>query len=415
MKIIHRDKLKHVGFTLARGDLFDADVDAIVNSEQTDFVLSRNPNSISGQIWHRYGDAIQQELSDLTRGQILRPGSVLKTSGGKDFKCIFHAGFHEPDPLRNTRRMYSSARRVPIRGPQAAEYFELIGSCISQVLDEARTDGLASVAFPLIGCGLFGLDEKMLLLQFIDALETFGGRLKEGENLDVWLVILDRDQLESIMGVLLELVLHHQSETTMVEIERSGVPILDRFAARLTKRSNEDWAKWQLCRFAEIAVEIMCYSLCRATASRPESLFVKEMAATFGTVYGIALERASALPARGDTWGANFFARVLKNKAAARALEKIITQRNNLAHGRDKETASLAQIKALVVQSVHLSDWIAISEVDGELRLADWVPWVSSKTASQTGLFERWYDNHIRYLVPETGEVFKEPWSPVQC
>jgi hypothetical protein len=53
--------------------------------------------------------------------------------------------------------------------------------------------------------------------------------------------------------------------------------------------------------------------------------------------------------------------------------------------------------------------------VDGELRLTDWAPWVSSKTASQTGLFERWFDNHIRYLVPETGEIFKEPWSPVQC
>jgi len=168
MKIIHRHKLKHVEFTLARGDLFDADVAAVVNSEQTDFVLSRNPDSISGQIWHRYGDAIQHELNDLARGQILRPGSVLKTSGGKDFNCIFHAGFHEPDPARNTRRMHSSVRRVPIRRPQTAEYFELIGSCISQILDEERTDGLASVAFPLIGCGLFGLDEKMLLLQFLD-------------------------------------------------------------------------------------------------------------------------------------------------------------------------------------------------------------------------------------------------------
>jgi hypothetical protein len=32
----------------------------------------------------------------------------------------------------------------------------------------------------LIGCGLFGLDEKMLVLQFLDAVEALGGRLAEG-------------------------------------------------------------------------------------------------------------------------------------------------------------------------------------------------------------------------------------------
>ena len=54
MKIIHRDKLKNVESTFAVGDLFETKVDAIVSSEQTDFVLSGNPKSISGQIWYRY-------------------------------------------------------------------------------------------------------------------------------------------------------------------------------------------------------------------------------------------------------------------------------------------------------------------------------------------------------------------------
>ena len=35
MNVIHRSKLKHMEFTLATGDIFDASVDAIVNSEQT--------------------------------------------------------------------------------------------------------------------------------------------------------------------------------------------------------------------------------------------------------------------------------------------------------------------------------------------------------------------------------------------
>jgi hypothetical protein len=45
MNVIHRGKLRHVEFILAAGDIFDAGVDAIVNSEQTDFVLSGNPDS----------------------------------------------------------------------------------------------------------------------------------------------------------------------------------------------------------------------------------------------------------------------------------------------------------------------------------------------------------------------------------
>ena len=42
MNVIYRSKLRHLVFTLAVGDIFDASVDAIVNSEQTDFVLSKN-------------------------------------------------------------------------------------------------------------------------------------------------------------------------------------------------------------------------------------------------------------------------------------------------------------------------------------------------------------------------------------
>ena len=117
-----------------------------------------------------------------------------------------------------------------------------------EVLDSVRAQKLSSVAFPLIGCGRFGLDEKMLILQFLDAVETLGNRLQDGENLKVWLVILDHAQFESAAGVLLELLLRARNEMIVLQIEQSGVPILDRFAARLTQRTNEGGAKWQLCR-----------------------------------------------------------------------------------------------------------------------------------------------------------------------
>jgi hypothetical protein len=185
----------------------------------------------------------------------------------------------------------------------------------------------------------------------------------------------------------------------------------DRLAARINqRRSNEDWAKWQLCRFAETALEIMCYSLSRGImpSETPESLFEEGQAPTFGVIRGLALKFAAAAPAKMNIWGANFFASVLKNKAGVRALEAINTQRNNLAHGRT--TLPLAEIKKLVVQGVQLDAWAKIFEADGELRLVDWIPWVvTSGTGEQIGLFERWQKNVVHYLVPETGEVFKVP------
>lgn len=400
MKIIYRGKFKHVAFTFAVGDLFDAKVDAIVNSEQTDFVLSGNPESISGQIWRRYGRSIQQELDEATDGEILRAGTVIATSGGKDFTRIFHAGFHEPEDWSDTPG-----------GSQVADYFEVIGSCIRQVLALVSTQGLSSVAFPLIGCGRFGLDEKMLVLQFLDAIETLDHRLRDGEGLDVWLVIRDRGQFEFVVGKFLELLMGARREMIALQINRTGVPILDRFAACLARRSNEDWAKWQLCRFAEIAVEIMCFGLARATspAQTPETLFEKERPPAFGDFRDRAVRFAVESPINVDAWGTKFFTSVLKDSAAAGTLEAVNAQRNKIAHGQ--KSLPLAEVEKLVFRSLQLDDWAKIADADGELQLADWIPWVvtSTETTGQTGLFERWQKNAIRYLVPETGEVFKVP------
>jgi type I restriction enzyme M protein len=44
----------------------------------------------------------------------------------------------------------------------------------------------------------------------------------------------------------------------------------------------------------------------------------------------------------------------------------------------------------------------------------EWQPWAraSSTESGQIGLLERWQKNALRYLVPETGEIFKVPRSP---
>ena len=138
---------------------------------------------------------------------------------------------------------FLEAAKIPDNGPDLS-----FDAGCSSILDAAVAQKLSSVAFPLIGCGLFDLDEKMLVLQFLDAIEEFDDRLAEGESLHVWLVIRDRAQFESAAGTFLDLLMQARSKMVSVRVKRIGVPILDRFAARLSQRTNEDWAKWQLCR-----------------------------------------------------------------------------------------------------------------------------------------------------------------------
>ena len=213
---------------------------------------------------------------------------------------------------------------------------------------------LSSVAFPLIGCGLFGLDEEMLILQFLDAIEELDGRIAEGQRLHVWLVIRDRAQFELAAGTFLNLLMQARSRMVSVRVQRIGVPILDRFAARLSQRTNEDWAKWQLCRYAEVAVEMICYGLSRTTRppTTPESLFEEGRAPTFGDFRSKAQILAATKIVDDSAWGARFFALVMQDEVAARALEIINAQRNDLAHGR--RSLSLVEIKKHVTKGLKL-------------------------------------------------------------
>src|SRR5437667_12804639 len=71
---------------------------------------------------------------------------------------------------------------------------------------------LKSVAFPLVGCGIFGLEEKMLILQFLEAIEGLNDRLGDAEERHVYLVIRNRTQFELAAGTFLDLVMQARSK-----------------------------------------------------------------------------------------------------------------------------------------------------------------------------------------------------------
>jgi hypothetical protein len=159
---------------------------------------------------------------------------------------------------------------------------------------------------------------------------------------------------------------------------------------------------------------LICYGLGRATrpATTPEFMFEEGRPPTFGDFHTRA-QRLAASTIDGNAWGAGFFASVMQDTAASRALETIISQRNDLAHGR--RSRPLVEIKKLVTEGLKLDSRTQISETDGEFQVVDWQPWViaSSTITGQIGLFERWQKNALRYLVPETGEIFKVPRGPI--
>ena len=101
MKVLYRGMLKRVELIFARGDLFDADVGAIVNSENSAFVLASDRNTVSGQLRRRYGDELQEELFEQTGGHVFHAGTVLQTIGRGGYERIFHAGFHDPSDWLN--------------------------------------------------------------------------------------------------------------------------------------------------------------------------------------------------------------------------------------------------------------------------------------------------------------------------
>ena len=64
--LMHKWRIGPVDLGLAKTDLFDLDVNAVDNSEQSDFRLSVDPETISEQLFKRFGGDSQHERDQQT-------------------------------------------------------------------------------------------------------------------------------------------------------------------------------------------------------------------------------------------------------------------------------------------------------------------------------------------------------------
>lgn len=381
-------------FHLAQGDLFDAPAEAIVNSEQTDFALAREPYTISGQIRRRFGDVVQPELDRLTGGGAMPVGTVLVTAGGP-YRALFHAGFHHPAVFLD-----------PSSDDNGTEHLRVIRGCVRQVLDRAREMRLRSVAFPLVGAGLFGLDPALLAFEFFEELAHVA--LAAGDGPEVWLVVYKADLLPRVLEAGVQSWLGLLPARPTWQPFRLGVPYLDRFEEQVVRCSDPHWAAWLVVRYAELLTGYLLFLLAGATSPPrwPVGMLPEDRPITFGVLRREAnrLADEEALAGHASPW-VRFVVSALRADRAALRLERINHDRNDLAHGRNFRPAS--EIVADLAEFVQVQEWRRLLHEQGAPPLAALEPWVCPEpSGAGTGVLERWSRSRFTYVVPETGARF---------
>lgn len=122
-----------MSFTVETGDLFAHPAEALAHGVNCIGVVG----GLASMMANHYPDALTKYVI-LARNGELAPGSALFTRNvGKDRAIIHCASQNQP-------------------GPDATE--EWLRSSLTQGLDLARKQGIGSVALPLIGGGIGGLD-----------------------------------------------------------------------------------------------------------------------------------------------------------------------------------------------------------------------------------------------------------------
>lgn len=116
---------------IIKGNIIDADVDAIVNAANENLILG---SGVAGAIRQAGGNSIQQECYKLAP---IKTGEAAATRAGN---------------LKQDYVIHAVAPCGTINGWQ-----DLVKDCICNILREAERMKVSSIAIPAIGTGIFGL------------------------------------------------------------------------------------------------------------------------------------------------------------------------------------------------------------------------------------------------------------------
>ncbi|NEV60362.1 macro domain-containing protein [Thiorhodococcus minor] len=399
----HVWKIGSIDLHLAVADLFDLDVSAIVNSDQTDFYLARNPKTISGQIRRRLGSVIQDELDALTQKTILPTGTVLSTGGGALYERIYHAGFHQPGEWLDSEDV-----------DHEADALNTVIRCVRTILTDP--DLPESIAFPLLGTGLFGLSPALVAYEF--AREILAVGLRGGPRRAVWLAVR-RGTYDQIVDSLIQGLIDHHLGVSPIQDLRLGIGYLDQFNRLHVRSADPRFLAWMLLRYAELLASYLLARLAIAAgpAGAVTQLIPIGQSLSFGMVrrdtQHLALQLQSAVSL--DPWTRHLRTLVLSDMHLHHRLSHLNEDRNRLAHGQPSRTPS--EIEADLRAFIAYERWSARCEALGNPNVDGLEPWLrrfapghddtQGAGVETQGLLNRWTPNKLEYLLPVTGRTMQ--------
>jgi O-acetyl-ADP-ribose deacetylase (regulator of RNase III) len=388
--------LGNLSFQVIEGDIFDVDTCAIVNSEQTDFILApEGSGTVSGGILAKCGNEIQKDLLVQTKGKVMNEGTVLETKGCNDIEKIFHIGFHYPNSWIQD---YDD--------DQEAEYIRIISASIRDVLTKFFNSNLQSISFPLIGCGLFGLSPKLLAQEFMNIVCDLYQLLGSGEQRVISLVIYDPYIRDDVMESLVQSLIDRNAPLKIPELNLC-IDFLDRYEEIRLQNTGTHLAPWRICNYAALVTNFIFYRLATVLGKNdPSAIFENSRPATFGAVldHSILLSGRCLELGIDDPW-TQFFSESLSRKSASeRAVSRLVHDRNAIAH--ERKSREWREIYADVTAFLRIDQWYENLQSHG----SPWInlgPWTEFHPENKVlGIFERCSQKSIRYVVPHDGSTF---------
>jgi len=401
-------QLGDLKFHLIEGDLFEVSVDAIVNSEQTDFKLSGNPHTISGQIRRLFGQDIQDDLDSLTGNKTLPPGTVLKTISQGRYSAVFHAGFHHPLVWLDKTEENSHT-----------EHVRIIRHCIREILEDLRGEEIASIAFPLIGCGTFELDPDLLAYEFATEVAQFALLERFSAPKEVHLVVRNPEIIDGVLRAVVQAFIDRIPQLPDSELLSLGVSYLDQFERDSIRSHEPKWLAWMLARYCELLTGYLFYQLATASAPpvAPQNIMELDRPASFGLIRSEAsrLAKSNSLMDCKKEWTRFFINMLRRDLEQERRLERINRDRNDIAHGRNFRDPK--EIYKDLVDFLSVDEWREMLRNVGSPGVGGLQPWVlecppdtidtPTEQRRELGVLERWGAKRWTYLVPHTGVTFK--------
>lgn len=232
----------NVTLEVRRGDLLSARVGAVVNSEQSDFVLSSDVRTISGQL-RRACPSMQQELDEQTHQKTLPAGTVLQTAGPRSRYRVFHAGFHDPHEWLD-----------PAETDDVARHAATIRRCVDDILRRVRASEILSVAFPSIGTGAFRLPRATFARLFFDCVGAVG--MTPGRAFRVVLCLRDDDAVALAVREGTRALVALLGGGGPLLAEAGGHSLVEALRPQVRLSSDPFTAAGRLLHFAEVALHI---------------------------------------------------------------------------------------------------------------------------------------------------------------